>query len=86
MSFDAMEFHRIWIEQCEAAENIEGRFGRQRAIDYLVGEKFLDFLEAPKTTPTSGPKSRPSSPGSTPSSSPGSWLHNPKGIHDLRVC
>jgi hypothetical protein len=41
-----MGFHKIWIEQCEAAENIEGEFGRQQALEYLVGEKFLDFLGA----------------------------------------
>ena len=41
-----MELHKIWAEQCEAAENIEGEFGTQRALDYLVGEKFLNFLEA----------------------------------------
>jgi len=40
------EFHRIWIGQCEAAEQIEGEFGTQKALDYLVGEKFLNFLEA----------------------------------------
>ena len=44
-----MEFHKIWIEQCEAAKGIEGEFGTQRALDYLVGEKFLDFLEAAET-------------------------------------
>ena len=41
-----MDFHKIWIEQCEAAEQIEGEFGTQKALDYLVGEKFLDFMEA----------------------------------------
>jgi len=46
-----MEFHKIWIEQCEAAGNIEGGFGRQRALHYLVGEKFLDFLEAAESDP-----------------------------------
>jgi hypothetical protein len=46
-----MEFHKTWIEQCEAAENIEGEFGTQRALDYLVGEKFLDFLEAAEGDP-----------------------------------
>lgn len=40
------EHHKIWIEQCEAAEQIEGDFGTQKALDYLVGEKFLNFLEA----------------------------------------
>lgn len=43
------ELHKIWIEQCEAAENIEDEFGTQQALDYLVGEKFLNFLEAAET-------------------------------------
>ena len=40
------EFHKIWIEQCEAAQGIEDEFGTQKALEYLVGEKFLNFLEA----------------------------------------
>ena len=40
------EPHKIWIEQFEAAENIEDDFGTQKALEYLVGEKFLNFLEA----------------------------------------
>ena len=44
-----MEFHKIWIEQCEAAENVEDEFGVQEALEYLVGKKFLDFLEAAET-------------------------------------
>jgi hypothetical protein len=40
------EFHKIWIEQCEAARGIEDDFGTQKALDYLVGEKFLNYLEA----------------------------------------
>ena len=40
------EFHKIWINQCEAAEGIEDDFGTQPALEYLIGEKFLDFLEA----------------------------------------
>ena len=43
------EPHRIWIEQCEAAEGIEDDFGTQKALEYLVGEKFLNFLEAAET-------------------------------------
>lgn len=39
-------FHKIWIEQCEAAQGIEDEFGTQKALEYLVGEKFLNFLEA----------------------------------------
>lgn len=36
----------IWIEQCEAAREIEDGFGTQRALSYLIGKKFLNFLEA----------------------------------------
>ncbi len=39
-----IEFHKIWIEQCEATEGIKERFGTQDAIRYLIGEKFLNFL------------------------------------------
>lgn len=44
-----MNLHKIWIEQCEAARGIEDEFGTQKALAYLVGEKFLDFLEASET-------------------------------------
>ena len=43
------EQHKIWIEQFEAAEGIEEDFGTQKALEYLVGEKFLNFLEAAET-------------------------------------
>ena len=43
------EQHKIWTEQCEAAEGIEDDFGTQKALEYLVGEKFLNFLEAAET-------------------------------------
>ena len=33
------EFHKIWIEQCEATEGIRERFGLEDAIRYLIGEK-----------------------------------------------
>lgn len=38
--------HKIWIEQCQAAETIEVQFGTEKALDYLIGEKFVNFLEA----------------------------------------
>lgn len=44
-----MQPHKIWIDQCEAAEDLEAEFGSQQALDYLVGEKFLNFLEAGET-------------------------------------
>lgn len=44
-----MQQCKIWIEQCEAAEGIEDEFGTQKALEYVVGEKFLSFLEAADT-------------------------------------
>jgi hypothetical protein len=41
-----MNLYKIWIEQCEAARGIEDEFGTQKALAYLVGEKFLKYLEA----------------------------------------
>ena len=38
-------FHKIWEEQCEATEGIRERFGKDDAIHYLIGEKFLNYLE-----------------------------------------
>jgi hypothetical protein len=37
---------KIWIEQCEAARGIEDNFGTDKALRYLVCEKFLNYLEA----------------------------------------
>lgn len=36
--------HKTWIEQADAAEDIHERFGLERALSYLVSEKFLNFL------------------------------------------
>ena len=41
-----MDLSKIWIEQCDAARNIEDEYGTQQALEYLVGEKFFNFLEA----------------------------------------
>ena len=41
-----MNSHKIWIEQCEAARRTEDEFGVPKALDYLVGEKFINFLQA----------------------------------------
>ena len=46
-----MKPHKIWIEQCEAARDIEDEFGTQKALTYLIGEKFLNFLEAAEDDP-----------------------------------
>ena len=44
-----MRFCEIWKEQCDAARQIEDEFGTQKALSYLIGEKFLNFLEAAET-------------------------------------
>ncbi len=44
-----IDFCKIWIEQCEAARTIEGEFGTDKALEYLIGEKFLNFLQAAET-------------------------------------
>jgi hypothetical protein len=38
--------HKIWIEQCDAAQTIKTRFGLTAAFDYLVGEKLMSFTSA----------------------------------------
>ena len=44
-----MEPYEVWVEQCEAARRIEDDFGTDKALRYLVAEKFLDYLEAAET-------------------------------------
>jgi hypothetical protein len=34
---------------CQAARNVEGAFGDEKAMGYLIGEKFLNFLEVAET-------------------------------------
>jgi len=46
-----IEFHKVWIEQCEAAQGIKGRFGTKKAAGYLIGEKLLEFVRASNTRP-----------------------------------
>ena len=38
--------HKMWIEECDAARGIEDEFGTDRALRYLVEEKFINFLAA----------------------------------------
>jgi hypothetical protein len=51
MSDLSIEFHKIWIEQCAAAEDIRDSFGLEKALDYLIGEKLLTFLMASEDEP-----------------------------------
>lgn len=43
--------HKIWIEQCTAALEIQERFGLDRALDYIVGEKLMKFVEVAEDHP-----------------------------------
>jgi hypothetical protein len=40
-----IQFERKWIAQCEAARRVKGRFGLANALDYLIGEKLLNFAQ-----------------------------------------
>jgi hypothetical protein len=51
MTASGIEFHRLWIEQCAAAERIKQRFGLGNALEYLVGEKLLHFVETAEHNP-----------------------------------
>src|SRR5206468_3764233 len=42
---------KIWIEKCEAARGIEDEFGTDKALSYLIGEKFLNYLAAAERAP-----------------------------------
>ena len=46
MSSPSIEFHKIWIDQCDATEGIRDQFGLENALDYLIGEKLFTFLMA----------------------------------------
>jgi hypothetical protein len=51
MAASGIEFHRRWIDQCEAAQRIKQHFGLSNALEYLVGEKLLHFVEAAEHHP-----------------------------------
>ncbi|MEO6380966.1 MAG: hypothetical protein ABIO35_02940, partial [Nitrobacter sp.] len=48
---NARNAHKIWIEQCDAAQTIKARFGLTAAFDYLVGEKLMNFAIAASRHP-----------------------------------
>src|SRR5215831_14027515 len=51
MAASGIEFHRLWIEQCAAAQRIKQHFGLGNALEYLVGEKLLRFVETAEDNP-----------------------------------
>jgi len=44
-------FHETWCDQCAAALTIQEKFGLEKALGYLVGEKLLHHVEAAETRP-----------------------------------
>jgi hypothetical protein len=44
-------FQDIWKEQCEAARSVRDRYGVVAALDYLIGEKLLNYAETAVTRP-----------------------------------
>lgn len=44
-----MNTNQGWLEQCEAARDIAAEFGTDRALAYLVGEKFINFVSEAET-------------------------------------
>jgi hypothetical protein len=46
-----MKVYQIWEEECEVAVLLEAEFGTERALSYLIGEKFLEFLDAADSDP-----------------------------------
>lgn len=51
MSNSSTTFHKIWIEQCAAIEDIRERFGLRSALDYLIGEKLFTFVTTSEQDP-----------------------------------
>jgi hypothetical protein len=48
----SIPFHKIWIEQCEATQDIRAHFGLENALGYLIGEKLFTFLFVSEQDPT----------------------------------
>ena len=51
MTEPSTEYHKIWVEQGAATEDIRERFGLESALDYLIGEKLFSFVEAAEQDP-----------------------------------
>ena len=51
MSIPSTEFHKIWMEECAATEDIRENFGLENALDYLIAEKLFTFLMVSERDP-----------------------------------
>jgi hypothetical protein len=47
----AMRFHKICVQPCQATRKIERHFGAKDVLDYLLGEKLVNFAEAAEQHP-----------------------------------
>src|ERR1044071_5607785 len=47
----SIRFEKIWVQQCKATKGIKKRFGVKSALDYLIGEKLLNFADAAEQRP-----------------------------------
>lgn len=46
-----MWFEKVWVEQYRATKAIKRRFGAKSALDYLIGEKLMNFADAARDDP-----------------------------------
>ncbi len=46
-----MRSEKVWIAQTRATKGIRRRFGAANALDYLIGEKLVNFAEAAEHRP-----------------------------------
>jgi len=46
-----IQFHKIWVQQCRATRSIKRRFGVESALNYLIGEKLMNFADAAERHP-----------------------------------
>jgi hypothetical protein len=51
MSESSIQFHKIWVEQCAATEDIRESFGLDDALHCLIGEKLFTFVMASEDDP-----------------------------------
>ncbi len=46
-----MRFEKVWVEQCRTTKTIKRHFGAKSALDYLIGEKLMNFADAARDDP-----------------------------------
>ena len=69
-----IRFHKIWVQECRATRGIKRRFGVKSALDYLIGEKLMNFADAAQGIPSLPPSFHGFKPRCGTSSIPTNWL------------